>query len=218
MTPPVACDGRGSVVARDSAVMTCGMLLDLEWEPLSRIVRSDNLTDTVHVEDRVEIAVRMLPLLAGDAMGATLKEVLATQGWETQADGSMTRVFGEATATLDAGATTVTLRRAGDVTVTASGSAVVKDGDEKRALAKANTAAERALEQERKRAEAKIEADNAAALTKEEPAVRAALQEALNRVYRQALEERARQLGEVESVDERGDVRGGYEVTVVVKA
>lgn len=194
------------------------MLLDLEWEPLTRTVRSDNLTDTVHVEDRVEIAVRMLPLLAGDAMGATLQEVLAAQGWEPQADGTMTRVFGEVTASLDAGATTVTVRRAGEVTVTASGSAQVKDGDEKKALAKANTAAERALEQERKRAEAKIEADNAAALTREEPAVRAALQEALNRVYRRALEERARQLGEVESVDERGDVRGGYEVTVVVKA
>ncbi len=198
--------------------MTCGMLLDLEWEPLARTVRSDNLTDTVHVEDRVEIAVRMLPLLAGDAMGVTLREVLAAQGWEAQADGTMTRVFGEVTASLDAAATTVTVRRAGDVTVTASGSATVRDGDEKKALAKANSAAERALEQERKRAEAKIEADNAAALTKEEPAVRAALQEALNRVYRRALEERARQLGEVESVDERGDVRGGYEVTVVVKA
>lgn len=198
--------------------MTCGMQLGLEWEPLTRTVRSDNLTDTVHVEDRVEIAVRMLPLLAGDAMGATLREVLAAQGWEAQADGTMTRVFGEVTASLDAGATTVTVRRAGEATVTASGSAAVKDGDEKKALAKANTAAEKALEQERKRAGAKLEADNAAALTREEPAVRAALQEALNRVYRRALEERARQLGEVESVDERGDVRGGYEVTVVVKA
>lgn len=194
------------------------MQLGLEWEPLTRTVRSDNLTDTVHVEDRVEIAVRMLPLLAGDAMGATLREVLAAQGWEAQADGTMTRVFGEVTASLDAGATTVTVRRAGEATVTASGSAAVKDGDEKKALAKANTAAEKALEQERKRAGAKLEADNAAALTREEPAVRAALQEALNRVYRRALEERARQLGEVESVDERGDVRGGYEVTVVVKA
>ncbi len=198
--------------------MTCGMQLVLEWEPLTRTVRSDNLTDTVHVEDRVEIAVRMLPLLAGDAMGATLREVLAAQGWEAQVDGTMTRVFGEVTASLDAGATTVTVRRAGEATVTASGSAAVKDGDEKKALAKANTAAEKALEQERKRAGAKLEADNAAALTREEPAVRAALQEALNRVYRRALEERARQLGEVESVDERGDVRGGYEVTVVVKA
>jgi len=194
------------------------MQLGLEWEPLARTIRSNNLTDTVHVEDRVEIAVRMLPLLAGDAMGATLREVLAAQGWEAQADGSMTRVFGEVTASLDAAATTVTVRRAGEATVTASGAARVEDGDEKRARAQANTAAERALEQERKRAEATIEAANAAALTREEPAVRAAVQEALNRVYRRALEERARQLGEVESVDERGDVRGGYEVTVVVKA
>lgn len=197
------------------------MLLDVEWEPLPRTVRSDERRDTVHVEDRVEIAVRMLPLLTGDAMGAALREVLAAQGWEAQSDGTMTRSFGGVTASLDAAATTVTLRRVGEQVVTATGSATVKgDGkrEEAKAQAKADAAADRALERERERATKALEAENAAALTREEPEVRAALQEALNRVYRRALEERARQLGEVESVDERGDVRGGYEVTVVVKA
>lgn len=197
------------------------MLLDVEWEPLARTVRSDDLRDTVHVEDRVEIAVKMLPLLAGDAMGAALRDVLAAQGWEAQPDGTMTRTFGGVTASLDAGATTVTVTRVGEQAVKASGSARVEgEGkrEEAKAQAKADAAAERALEKERERATKALEAENAAALTREEPAVRAALQEALNRVYRRALEERARQLGEVESVDERGDVRGGYEVTVVVKA
>lgn len=201
--------------------MTCGMLLDLEWEALGRAVRTRDLEAAVHVEDRIAIPVRMLPLLQGDVMGATLREVLAAQGWEAQPDGSMTRVFGGVTATLDAGATTVTLGRAADATVTATGSATAVEGDgadEARAARAAEALAERALADQRAKVTARLEAENVAALTREEPTVRAALQEALNRVYRKALEQRARELGEVESIDERGDVRGGYEVTVVVKA
>lgn len=201
--------------------MTCGMLLDLEWEALGRSVRTRDVEATVHVEDRVVIAVRMLPVLQGDAMGATLREVLAAQGWEAQADGTMTRSFGAVTATLDAGATAVTVSRAADATVTARGAATVVPGDagdEARAQRVADDRAGAALERERGVAAARLAAENAAVLTREEPAVRAALQEALNRVYREALEQRARQLGEVESIDERGDVRGGYEVTVVVRA
>lgn len=201
--------------------MTCGMLLDLEWEALGRAVSTRDLEATVHVEDRVVIAVRMLPVLQGDAMGATLREVLAAQGWEAQSDGTMTRAFGPVTATLDAGATTVAVSRAAEATVTATGRAVAAKGDvadEARAKSQAAALAEGALEQKRVQATARLEADNVAVLTREEPAVRAALQEALNRVYRKALERRARELGEVESIDERGDVRGGYEVTVVVKA
>ena len=201
--------------------MPCGMLLDLEWEALGRSVRTRDMEAAVHVEGRVVIAVRMLPVLQGDAMGATLREVLAEQGWEAQPDGSMTRGFGGVTATLDAGATTVTVSRAADARVSARGSAVVQEGDdadEARAKSVAQERAEKALEAKQAQAREKLEAENVAALTREEPSVRAALQEALNRVYRRALEERARQLGEVESIDERGDVRGGYEVTVVVKA
>lgn len=212
---------RGARGTASVAAMTCGMLLDLEWEGLGRPVRTKDVEAAVHVEDRVEIAVRMLPVLQGDAMGAALREVLAAQGWESQADGTMTRVFGEVTAELDAGATKVTIRRAAEATVSASGSARVEgadERDEKRANAEALKRAEQALAQKQARATEKLEKENAEALLREEPGVRAALQEALNRVYRRALEERARQLGEVESVDERGDVRGGYEVTVVVKA
>ena len=201
--------------------MTCGMLLDLEWEALGRAVRTREVEAAVHVADEVLIAVRMLPVLAGEAMGATLREVLAAQGWAAQADGTMTRSFGAVSAILDAGATMVTVRHAAEVTVTATGSATAVEGDvvdEARATAVAAQRAEAALAQRRGQATAALAAANATVLTREEPAVRAALQEALNRVYRRALEERARQLGEVESIDERGDVRGGYEVTVVVKA
>jgi hypothetical protein len=197
------------------------MLLDLEWEALGRAVRTKDLDGVVHVEDRVVIGVRMLPVLPGDAMGATLREVLAEQGWAAQPDGTMTKGFGGVTATLDAGATSVTVARVVDAEIKGSGAAraiVGDEADEKRAKAAAKEQAEKALEAQRAKVTAKLEAENAAVLTREEPAVRAALQEALNRVYRRALEQRARQLGEVESIDERGDVRGGYEVTVVVKA
>ena len=201
--------------------MTCGMLLDLEWEALGRPVRTREVEAAVHVEDEVLIAVRMLPVLAGESMGTVLREVLAAQGWTAQADGTMTRSFGAVSAILDAGATTVTVRHAGEVTVRATGSDLVVEGDaedEARAEVVAAQRAEAALKRRREQAAVALAAANAAVLTREEPTVRAALQEALNRVYRRALEERARQLGEVESIDERGDVRGGYEVTVVVKA
>jgi hypothetical protein len=201
--------------------MTCGMLLDLEWEALGRAVRTRDVEGVVHVEDRVVIGVRMLPVLTGDAMGATLREVLAEQGWAAQPDGTLTRNFGGVTATLDAGATTVTVAHAVDAAIKATGAAqaiVGDEDDERRAKRSAKEQAEKALEAQRAKVTARLEAENAAALLREEPAVRAALQEALNRVYRRALEQRARQIGEVESIDERGDVRGGYEVTVVVKA
>jgi hypothetical protein len=201
--------------------MTCGMLLDLEWEALGRSVRTRDLEASVHVRDAVAIAVRMLPVLQGGAMGAALREVLAEQGWAAQPDGTMTRGFGGVLATLDAEAATVTVSRSAEATVTATGRATATAGDEsdeKRAAATAGEIAERLLAQRRTAATARLEAENVAVITREEPSVRAALQEALNRVYRRALEQRARELGEVESIDERGDVRGGYEVTVVVKA
>ena len=201
--------------------MTCGMLLDLEWEALGGAVRTRDLEAAVHVEDRVAIAVRMLPVLGADAMGLALRDVLAAQGWAAQADGTMTRDFGGVTATLDAGATSVTVARSADARVTATGVARVPGGepaDAAQAERDATARAERSLAERRAAATARLEAENAVALSRDEPAVRAALQEALNRVYRRALEERARQISEVESVDERGDPRGGYEVTVVVKA
>jgi len=55
-------------------------------------------------------------------------------------------------------------------------------------------------------------------LGRHEPALRKELQEALNRTYRRALEAKARELGEVESLQEQGRADGTYEVTVVVKA
>ncbi|MBK8697477.1 MAG: hypothetical protein IPN17_35785 [Deltaproteobacteria bacterium] len=184
----------------------------------TRSVRTRDLEAAVHVEDQVVIAVRMLPVLQGDAMGATLREVLAGQGWEAQPDGTMTRVFGAVTATLDAGASSVTVSRAADAKVSAMGSAVVQEGDDADE-ARASVAEGRREGAQAKRAQATGSWRRRTPRRSPGRSPRcAALQEALNRVYRRALEERARQLGEVESIDERGDVRGGYEVTVVVKA
>ena len=51
-----------------------------------------------------------------------------------------------------------------------------------------------------------------------EPSLREQIQTALNKVYREALEKRAKQFGAVEWVKEQGDPGGNYEVTLVVKA
>ena len=78
--------------------------------------------------------------------------------------------------------------------------------------------AEEKLAEEKKAAQTKLALKNLEELGRHEPALRKELQEALNRTYRRALEAKARELGEVESLQEQGRADGTYEVTVVVKA
>ncbi|MEZ4405701.1 MAG: hypothetical protein R3A52_04275 [Polyangiales bacterium] len=199
--------------------MACGLNLELGWEGVGRPIVSRDMKGTVHVEGEISVDVKMLPILQDEAMRALLQRVLAEKGWEKSPDGSMSKRFGSATATLSADGKTVTLKVEKQSEV--SGRASVQQQDDEsdtKAEQRAEREAEKNLEAEKGRVKTRLEEEGTRALLREEPGLRAALQEALNRVYREALEQRARELGEVESVQERGDVGGDYEVTVVVRA
>lgn len=198
--------------------MPCGMNLEIALEPVRRVLRKD-ASDTVAAHDVVQLDVRVLPVLPNDGMVAILREQLRAAGWVDQPDGTMTIDLGDAKATLSKDGANVEIRREETRKVQVAREATIRKSDDD---AKVESELDKQLRQELERNVAaereRIEKQNLARLTALEPEVREKLQEALNRTYRRALEERARQLGELESLRESGDVKGTYEVTIVVKA
>jgi hypothetical protein len=159
---------------------------------------------TVTTEDCVKISVSLLEILPGGEMLDLLRDELARDGWTRQDDGAMTTTVGEAEVRLEPDGKTLTLRRETTQTVNVQGTSA--DDAAKRAA----DAAESATRIERGAIEA--------ALTAAEPDVRARLNEAVQRVYLEALRKKAATLGQIESVRESTSPDGEYEVTIKVRA
>ena len=195
------------------------MNLQLGWDGLPTIVRGADATGTVHVEDLVSIGVKLLPILDLPSMRAVLRETLRAAGWTEEPDGALSKPFGEVVARLLPDASAVEVRATVRAEITARAEVTVAQGDDAaEAEARAREEAEKKVEARRASAEEAARRETLARLAAEERAVREDLQRALNKTYRRALEERARAMGEVESVRESGDPSGSYEVTVVVRA
>lgn len=195
------------------------MNLGIEWEGVGQGLRTRDVTHTVHAEDTVTLAVRLLPILPEAALLEALREALREQGWTRQSDGAMVKAMGSATATLGPDGRSVAIRAVASVSVT--GRVTVRaapDAGEETVEAALDREVEQQTAALQARETARLAQATMAGLTAQEPEVRGELQQALNRTYRTALETRARELGELESVTENGDPRGSYEVTVVVKA
>jgi len=197
--------------------MACGLLLEAEWEGIGRRYRTRDLDGEVTHEDVVTLDVKLLPVLEDAAMRGMLRETLRAAGWAEADDGSLVHEVEGVEARLDAKGMAVTIRASATTRVKARGSATVT-GSAEEAEKAAETAALASLEQVKARAKEGLAAKTLGDLVRQEPGVRATLQTALNKVYREALEVRARAIGEVESVQERGDAQGSYEVTITVKA
>jgi FtsH ternary system domain X5 len=199
--------------------MACGMNLELGLEGVRRVFRTSRAEEGVDVVDEVHLDVALLPVLPDSEMRDIVREMLREGGWSAREDGSIEKVFGSAVATLSPDGASVTLRVRAESTVSATGTAeVTNKRSESAADREAAERAERQLEGLAKKERERLAAENVKTLTREEPEMRAEVQRALNRTYRKALETRARRMGEVESLNERGDEAGSYEVTVVVKA
>src|SRR5688572_22581919 len=84
--------------------MPCGASLEIGWIPVRRTVDRD---EDVEASDHVEIHVRLLPILEEKAQDAILEDELEKRGWTKEADGAMTKVFGDVVARLPAGGRTV---------------------------------------------------------------------------------------------------------------
>ncbi len=199
--------------------MPCGMNLELGWEGLGRIVRSKDRSQDVSAQDEIHVDVKLLPVLPEDQMRDILRRVLEADGWSKREDGSLTKNIDGVVAQLEPDGTKVVLRAVEKKTVTVSER---RGFDKDTSDEEIDKQLDEGLSDQLKRAtKAEEDALTRAAVAKllgAEPSLREQLQTALNKVYREALEQRAKQLGQVEWVKEQGDPGGNYEVTLVVKA
>jgi hypothetical protein len=195
------------------------MNLELGWEGLGRIVRSKDRSQDVSAQDEIHVDVKLLPVLPEEQMRDILRRVLEADGWSKREDGSLTKNIDGVVAQLEPDGTKVVLRAVEKKTVTVSER---RGFDKDTSDEEIDKQLDQGLSDQLKRAtKAEEDALTRAAVAKllgAEPSLREQLQTALNKVYREALEQRAKQLGQVEWVKEQGDPGGNYEVTLVVKA
>jgi hypothetical protein len=199
--------------------MPCGASLEIGWIPVRRTVKRD---EDVHAGDHVEVAVRLLPILDQPVLDEILRRELEAHGWTREADGAMTKSFGDTVATLAAGSDVVRIEVAASRTVTASatedGRAKQEDIAAQEAIGdRAAARADARLADAREQARAALVRENIATLEAVHEQVQRELGEVTTAATKRALETRATQLGAIESSSERRTAEGGYELTIVVK-
>lgn len=161
------------------------------------------VASTVTSSDSLAMKLSLLGILPEGEMAALLRDELAREGWTRQADGTMSGAVQGLDATLDAAATTVTVRASAEKDVKAQGTS---DADAHKALSEAAV-----------RARDELLADMGRRLSAVEPDLRATVGEAIQRVYVEALRRKAASMGEVESERQTRSADGEYEVTIKVR-
>lgn len=199
--------------------MPCGATLEIGWIPVRRTVERG---DQVHHSDHLDVHVRLLPILEDKDQDAILRDELVDRGWTRQPDGSLTKPFGDAVATLAAGSSTIRVEVEASRAIKASATAAGRVREEDRAAqdaiaTQAADEAARKLEVEREVARARLVRDNVDRLTRVHEQVEREVAEVVTATTKRALERRAAELGSVESVREGRDPEGGYELTITVR-
>lgn len=164
------------------------------WETVTGAVTSG---DTMHIK------LSVLGVLSSDEMCGLLRDELARDGWTEAPDGTMTLEVGDATARVPPDGS--------EIAVTLTRTTQVQSGGVSR------QAAEEALAGAKARTEEALRAESAKRLMKLEPDLRQRVNEALQRVYLEALRKKAASMGEIESVVEGLDADGAMEVTIKVR-
>jgi hypothetical protein len=159
----------------------------------------------VEQSDQVCIDVALLPILGDEPMRQMLLDELEKDGWTRSADGGRTKQLGDGlAATIAADGRTVTVTMTAQRTVSAGGDS------EDAAAAAARSAAAAAV--------ADVKRSATTQLARAEGDVRAAVESAVQRVYVEALQQKARSLGVVESMQRRQGDDGSVEITIKVRA
>jgi hypothetical protein len=165
----------------------------VKWETASRTVRAS---------DRLRVSLQLLGILDEAEMIALLRAELARDGWQ-EVDDTVELELEGARVRLEPDGKAVTVELDAERTVSAR-------ADTKAAAAeKVREAADRAHDA--------VAEDATRRLTRLEPELRARLGEAVQRVYVEALQRKATQLGAVESVQESTSADGEYELVIKVK-
>lgn len=200
--------------------MPCGAEIALRL-----VTGSVTLGDDVHEGDHVDIHVRMLGILSTDEQVKILKRILSEMGWTQRDDGTMSKDLPDGvTAVLAADGSKVTLSREGSTEVSVEAQADIRvsekelEGAQAKADERAMENAERKLEEAKEEARAELIKRNSEAILKVYETVNKELKEATNRTTKEALTERASQLGSIESSSERTGANGTYELEIKLRA
>jgi hypothetical protein len=158
----------------------------------------------VAASDELCIQVSLLPILGADRMRELVREALGAEGWTTTDDGGLGKAVAPGlTATLSADGTSVTVSMTAQRAV--SGSA-------------ANAAeAERAAQHNAALATDEVRRVATMALAKAEGDVRASLDATIQRVYVAALEEKARSMGQLQSMERSESADGTVEIVLKIR-
>jgi Skp family chaperone for outer membrane proteins len=200
--------------------MPCGASLEIGWIPVRASVDRDQ---GVHASDHIDVAVRLLPILEHEHQDALLRDELARRGWTRNEDGSMSKVFGDAVATLPANSSTIRLEVSENTRVAVTGTAEKRTAEETKAAAqdevarKAEAAAATKLADAVADARAAMIARNIQRLERVAEDLRAEVAEVATATTRRSLETRAAALGSVESVTEGRAADGSYELAITVR-
>jgi hypothetical protein len=199
--------------------MACDMELQVGWAALRRAMRSIDVEGQASTTHEIHLQIRVLPILDDAQMRLILKQVLKERGWKESSDGSLSQQIGEATATVSADGKEVSLSLQKTTKIIVKARVEVKpDSSESELQKAASSSAKEEISSRTAAAKKQQEEEALLQLTRLEPELRSQLQSALNQVYKRALEEKAAQLGNLESSLEKQDDNGSYEVTVVVRA
>ena len=160
---------------------------------------------TVTASDELCVDLDVLPILSEGEMRALIKDSLKEKGWREGKDGEMTKVLGDgATAVLDKDGKTVTVRLETTREVQGSG--------------QTDQEAKASLDARSKEAEKEAKQKATQQLARAEPALRGELDDAVQKVYIEALKKKAAQMGQVESLQETKGTDGSMEITIKVRA
>ncbi len=158
----------------------------------------------VTAKDELCIELQLLPVLGDDRMRELVKEALKKDGWRDNGSGGLHKSLGDGLkATLSPDAKTVTLEQEQSITV--EGRATTEEQAQRDASDRADKAKD-SVRRQATTALAHIEGD-----------VRAKLDAVIQRVYVTALEEKARSMGQLESMEQTTAADGTVEVVLKVK-
>lgn len=159
-----------------------------------RIAVSESLSRIVHLEDAVQTRLELLPILPVERMAEILADNLRARGFEVQGAVATRRTDDGLVVTIDleAGTVTVSLAERQEIVAEATGAGQSAEAARADAEVRASRQADRLTEQ------AQLEVTRR--LEQQLRDLRAELDRAGNEVTATALEERARQLGEIEAI------------------
>jgi hypothetical protein len=199
--------------------MPCGAELQIGWIPVRKQVDKD---DDVHSSDHIDVHIRMLPILEGEAQDAIVREELERHGWTREPDGTMSKVFGDAIAILPAGSSTIRLEVSESRNVKATGVEEGRAPEEDQAAqaaiaARAEAKAAAELELVKEEAKRDMIRRNIDRIERVQEELQREVEDVVRVATKRSLERRAAELGSVESVHENRSPEHGYELTITVR-